>query len=301
MKILSRGAVFSFAIVLTLLSTWETSSPAADAQKKNAMTDALLKLFLSEFVDLQPGEEEFPTEFTMGNDDGPTGERPAHVVKLKYPFAIAKYEVPQNLYEAVMGANPSKWKGPRNSAEMMTWSEANEFCETITQMLRERKLLADDEEIRLPTESEWEYACRAGTKTVYSFGDSATKEGDDDKQASILSEYAWHTGNAAENDPPVGALKPNAWELYDVHGYLWEFVADDWHPNFEKSPSDGSAWTSNEDGKTGEPDAQRVIRGGSWKDRYDRLTSSSRKPMASNGTGDDVGFRCVKSAVRPAR
>ncbi|MDA0834927.1 MAG: formylglycine-generating enzyme family protein [Planctomycetota bacterium] len=262
------------------------------------MTDKLLKLFMSEFVELQPGKDDFPIEFTMGNDDGPSEERPAHKVTLKHSFAIAKYEVPQNLYEAVLGINPSKWKGPRNSAEMMTWSDANEFCEMITQMLRDRNLLTDDEEIRLPTESEWEYACRAGTNSIYSFGNTATKADDENNQASILDEYAWHTGNAAGNDPPVGALKPNAWDLYDMHGYLWEFVTDDWHPNFDDAPIDGGAWISENDTTAQKQNAQLVIRGGSWKNRYDRLTSSSRKAISVDETGDDIGFRCVKSVIR---
>ena len=90
---------------------------------------------------------------------------------IKDKFEIAKYEVPQALYEAVMGNNPSKWKGPRNSVEMMSWTDANEFCRKITVALRETKLISEHETIRLPTEAEWEYCSRAGTATRYSFGD----------------------------------------------------------------------------------------------------------------------------------
>ena len=116
----------------------------------------------------------------------------------------------------------------RNSAEMMTSTDALTFCDKLTQELRTRKLIAEDELIRLPSEAEWEYCCRAGTDTAYSFGEMAQAAGEDVKQnqASILDRYGWHTGNAAGNDPPVGALKPNAWGLYDVHGYLWEFTLD---------------------------------------------------------------------------
>src|SRR5206468_970100 len=109
----------------------------------------------------------------------------------------------------VMGQNPSRWKGPRNSVEMMSWEDANEFCGKITRKLRKQGLIEKAEVIRLPTESEWEYCCRAGTTTKYSFGDKARKDGDVSPKASILNDYGWHTGNAAGNDPAVGVLKPN--------------------------------------------------------------------------------------------
>ena len=109
-----------------------------------------------------------------------------------------------------------------------------------------------------PSEAEWEYATRAGTASVYSFGDDPTALGD----------YGWSTHNAAGNDPPVGAKKPNAWDLYDVHGYLWEWCADPWHDDYAAAPTDGSAWTT-----AGDAD-RRVLRSGSWKDPAAKLTSS---------------------------
>src|SRR5262249_61694135 len=105
----------------------------------------------------------FPRSFAMGAADGPDAEKPVHMVTFAYPFRIAKYEVTQELYEAVAGANPSRWKGPRNSVEMVGWHEANEFCRKLTAELRQRKLIAADETVRLPSEAEWEYTCRAGT------------------------------------------------------------------------------------------------------------------------------------------
>ena len=219
---------------------------------------ALLKTFVDEFVLIEPGKSKFPAAFEMGDDSGPQAERPRHKVTLSHSFAMAKYEATQNLYEFVMGNNPSRWKGPRNSVEMMSWEEANQFCQKVTQLLKAEKLIADDESIRLPTEAEWEYCCRAGTQTRYSFGNEAQKESDVSPKASLLSEYAWHTGNAAGNDPPVGALKPNPWGLYDFHGYLWEFTSDGWSDNYEHAPTDGSAVKVKDETKS------IVIRSGSW-------------------------------------
>jgi len=251
-------------------------------------TQNLMKTFIQEMIEITPGEGKFPASFEMGSNNGQPAEKPVHTVTFKYRFSIAKYEVPQNLYEAVMGHNPSKWKGPRNSAEMMTWADANEFCQKLTELLQQAQLIEQDEVIRLPTEAEWEYCCRAGTKTAYSFGDEARQPEDEKKQASILNDYAWHTGNAAGNDPPVGALKPNPWGLYDMHGYLWEFCADSWGMNYRGAPADGSAVVA-------ETADRVVIRGGSWRDAWPELRSASRAAFKIDAKSDAVGIRCVKA------
>ncbi|QDV52853.1 formylglycine-generating enzyme family protein [Gimesia fumaroli] len=265
---------------------------AAAGVAPNAKQTALLKQFVKELVPITPGKGKFPKSFQMGSSKGAPAEMPVHKVTLGEDFWIAKYEVPQNLYQAVMGENPSRWKGPRNSAEMFDWRTANQFCQKLTKLLRKNRLIAADEEIRLPTEAEWEYCCRAGTTTEYSFGDVAQKPGDVGKQAGNLDEYAWHTGNAAGNDPPVGALKPNPWGLYDMHGYLWEFVADPWHETYKNAPADGSVWGF------GAADSPRVIRGGSWMDRYDGLRSAFRAKIAPRSTSPALGLRCVKAKVK---
>ena len=289
---MSRFALLALSWTILCATTAQSGDQAVKATAKPTQAE-LLKRFSEEFVEIVPGGKSsdgsitFPKSFRMGSDQS-ASEKPAHEVTLKQRFAIAKYEVPQNLWESVTGANPSKWKGPRNSVEMFSWQEAHEFCQKLTELLREEKLLGADEIIRLPTEAEWEYCCRAGTTTVYSFGDEATKAGDADKIASILNEYGWHTGNAAGNDPPVGAKKPNAWGLYDMHGYLWEFCEDTWHDNYEGAPTDGKAWTEDAPKKV-------VVRSGSWKDHFSKLTSSARKSLASTDEDDAIGLRCVKA------
>ena len=237
----------------------------------------LLKTFREEFVAIQPGAEGFPKSFTMGRQGGVKAEAPPHRVEMKRPFHMARYEVPQNLWEAVMGANPSRWKGPRNSVEMLSHSEAVDFCGRATSLMRDAELIAKNQIIRLPSEAEWEYAARAGSETLYSFGDDVQE----------LDAYAWHTGNAAGNDPPVGAKKPNPWGLHDMHGYLWEWCADSWHDDYQRAPADGRAWIDD-----GQP-KQYVLRGGSWKDAAEKLTSSYRQPAAASHQDDAVGLRCA--------
>ena len=283
-----------FALLLFFALT-NTSAVYADDDKKDGDMEkpnlqALLKTFASEFVAITPGKGKFPKTFEMGSSDGRANEKPVHKVTFDYNFEIAKYEIPQNLYEAVMGENPSKWKGPRNSAEMFDYREVVQFCSKTTKLMQEAGLLKKDEEIRLPSEAEWEYCCRAGSKTAYGFGDEAQKDGDEGNKARLLDVYAWHTGNAAGNDPPVGALKPNAWGLYDMHGYLWEFVADAWHENYEDAPNDGTARKSK--AKNG----KRIIRGGSWRDNFKYLRSATRAGIDANAKSDAIGFRCVKAA-----
>jgi formylglycine-generating enzyme required for sulfatase activity len=250
-------------------------------------TAALLRTFRQEFVDITPGRGKFPRSFVMGTpgSDGPDG--PAHEVTFDYDFAIAAYEVPQNLWLAVMGSNPSRWHGKilpsgewtgrRNSVEMLSYDEALEFCRRVTALLREAKLIEPHQVVRLPSEAEWEYAARAGTRTRYSFGD--------DPEA--LGDYGWYHGNAAGNDPPVGAKKPNPWGLYDIHGYLWEWCADAWHDDYRGAPADGSAWRDGGDAQ------RRVLRGGSWKDPAERLACAYRLAADRKTRGDHIGLRCV--------
>lgn len=274
-------------VLLATLCTSHLTIMAQDNPTATPKPAELLETFRKEFVAISPGKGKFPKSFEMGSTNGTVSEGPRHTVTFDTDFQMAKYEVPQNLYEAVMGKNPSVWGGPRNSVEMVSFRDALAFCAKATALMRQAKLIEQTEEIRLPTEAEWEYCCRAGTDTAYSFGEEAQTEGDQGVKARRLDPYGWHTGNAAGNDPPVGALKPNAWGLYDLHGYLWEYVSDGWHPNYQKAPQDGSSWEPNL------RELPRVIRGGSWRDPYPLLRSATRWSLPDHVKSDAIGFRCV--------
>lgn len=229
-----------------------------------------LERCLAEFVRLEPGRGKFPATLPASPDAEP--------VALKHPFAISQFEVTQELYEAVMGTNPSRWRGLRNSVERVGYDDALTFCVRLTKRLREAGRLSHDEEIRLPTAVEWEYACRAGTRTKYSFGDETALPTDVPPKASLLDAYAWHTGNAAGNDPAVGILKPNPWGLYDMHGYLREMTLLE--------------------GKDAPREAKTCrVWGGSWKDPADDCASGSNREWPRDGLDDAVGFRCVRAKV----
>jgi formylglycine-generating enzyme required for sulfatase activity len=227
---------------------------AISGQAEDAPPDPLAA-FLSEMVAIKPGTDPFPLHFTR------LGER---VAFNRPPFSMQKYEVTQSLYEAVMGKNPSRWRGPRNSVEMVHYSEAEEFCDRLTERLRERGLLTNGQRIRLPTPGEWEYCCRADSDENYCFGNGV----------KLLGDYAWYKENAAGNDPPVGAKLPNRWGLHDMHGYVWE-------------------WCDAED------DAPPTIHGGAWTSTADECRASSAQVVPPGTRRDDIGFRCVLQSKLP--
>lgn len=269
-----RWLLRSCLALSALLLVWAAPAQQNDKGKK------ILQTFADEFVALTPGKGDFPASFEMGSssDKAPDAEKPATKVTLKKPFAIAKYEVTQELYQLVMGKNPAKWRGPRNSVEMITHDDANTFCTKVTDLLRKQKLIGEKDVIRLPSESEWEYCCRAGTKTAYSFGDDVKKIGD----------FSWYKENSPGNDPPVGKKKANPWGLYDLHGYVSEWCADDWHDSLKDVPTDGSP-------RRKKDEKDRVIRGGSFADPAEQHRSAYRDHKPSDHKSDRIGFRCVKA------
>ena len=135
-----------------------------------------------------------------------------------------------------MGENPSAFKGAQRPVEKVSWHEAKDYCKRVG--------------MRLPSEAEWEYACRAGTQTRYCYGDDENR----------LGEYAWYNRNSGEETHVVGQKRPNAWGLYDMHGNVFEWCEDVYHDSYAGAPSNGRAWM--EGGYSG----GRVLRGGSWFD-----------------------------------
>ena len=167
-------------------------------------------------------------EFQMGSpgsdSEASDNEKPQHLVKITQPFYLGVYEVTQEQYERVMGQNPSDGHiAAKYPVESVSWNDAVEFCRRLSELPEEK---AAGHVYRLPTEAEWEYACRAGTTTVYSFGDSKSQ----------LGEYAWFNRNGGKN--PVGQKKPNPWGLYDMHGNVMEWCQDRYGPYGSESVSD---------------------------------------------------------------
>ena len=243
-------------------------TPQGDQDKqityyKNSIGMEFVKIPAGEFMMGSPSNEE-------GRDDD---EGPQHRVRITKPFYVGVTEVTQAQYQAVMGKNPSHFKGAKNPVEKVSWSDCVEFCNRLS-----RKT---GQSVRLPTEAEWEYACRAGTTGRFYFGDND----------SGLGEYAWYTNNSGSKTHPVGGKKPNAFGLYDMHGNVWEWCAD-WYDSgyYEQSPTDDPQGLRG--GKT------RVLRGGSWSDGPRLCRSARRFGYSPTGTHDSIGFRVVALAVQ---
>jgi formylglycine-generating enzyme required for sulfatase activity len=187
-------------------------------------------------------------EFLMGSPDSDSeassDEKPQHRVQITQPFYLGMFEVTQAQYQRVMGSNPSNFKDDSGllPVETVSWQDAQEFCAKLSDLTDEKQA---GRQYRLPTEAEWEYACRAGTQTKFSFGE-------DDKDRG---EYAWFSGNSGGATHPIGQKKPNEWGLFDMHGNVWEWCADDLRGYTSAPTADlvGSAVAS-----------ARSLRGGSW-------------------------------------
>jgi formylglycine-generating enzyme required for sulfatase activity len=237
---------------------------------------------------------EIPAGSFMMGSDGNHWEKPIHKVTLK-GFRMGKYPITQKQYKAVMGNNPSYFQEDENCpVERVSWNDAVSFCEKLSEMTGEA--------VRLPTEAEWEYACRAGSSGRYCFGD-------DPKQ---LENYAWYANNSGDKSldavhlrrtdkdnyiknlmlnkcktHPVGKKEPNEWGLYDMHGNVCEWCEDLWHESYESAPTDGSAWTE------GIYQEIRSLRGGSWVNSDFYCRSANRAKCVADLRLKFIGFRVV--------
>ena len=227
--------------------------------------------------------------FLMGspNDRGDSDEKPQHQVTLA-SFYIGKFPVTQAQWTAVaalpeikifLDPDAARFKGANRPVENVSWYEAVEFCARLSRKTGKR--------YRLPSEAQWEYACRGGTQTQFHFGET------------ITSDLANYNGNSNYAEAPkgvyrfqttdVGSFKPNAFGLYDFHGNVWEWCADAWHNNYNGAPADGSVWQSDGDSSL------RLLRGGSWNDRSPNCGSACRLRYQANCKASIVGFRVVVS------
>jgi len=217
-----------------------------------------------EFVLIHPGS------FMMGSEKGNYDEKPVHKVTISKPFYLGKCEVTQEQWQALMSANPAKFKGPKYPVEEVSWED----CQAFLQKLSEKVAGGG---FRLPTEAEWEYACRAGSTTDFCYGDD---------QAG-LSEYAWYHNNSKDTTHPVGQKKANSWGLFDMHGNVWEWCAD------RIGAYAPDALTDPKGPGTGD---LRVLRGGSWR----HLAQSCRSAVRNRYKPDDqsntnLGLRTART------
>ncbi|NCR28056.1 MAG: SUMF1/EgtB/PvdO family nonheme iron enzyme [Microcystis aeruginosa LE13-04] len=261
-------AINSFFVWLSRQNPTPTppSPPPSPRPLPPPFTEKLPKGVKLEMVSLPAGK------FLMGSPES-NDEKPQHQVKVN-SFAIGKYPITQAQYQAVMGNNPSEFKNnPQNPVECVSWNDAKAFCQKLSQITGKT--------YRLPTEAEWEYACRAGTTTRYYFGDDANQLGD----------YAWYDGNSGGKTHPVGQKKPNGWGLYDMSGNVWEWCEDNWHGNYIGAPDDGSAWLDNDNDYP-------ILRGGSCFTYPDNCRSAYRSLNIRRGFFSNGGFRVVCGARR---
>ena len=206
--------------------------------------------------------------FLMGSDEGDGDEKPVHRVTFNYAFEIGKTEVTQGQWRALMGDNPSKFNtcGDDCPVEQVSWEETQRF---IAQLNKKTGKV-----YRLPTEAEWEYACRAGHDSTY----CGEKE---------VGDMAWFKDNSGGKTMPVAKRQPNAWGIYDMSGNVYEWVQDDYHPNYKGAPSDGRAWEGG--GKS------RVLRGGSFDNIAQKLRAANRADLAGARRGAYDGFRIART------
>ncbi|MDZ8025978.1 MAG: formylglycine-generating enzyme family protein [Nostoc sp. DedQUE11] len=218
-------------------------------------------------------------------------ESPQHLVNIQQ-FFIGKYPVTQAQWQVVaamsqvnqeLNPDPSEFKGANRPVERVSWYDAVEFCSRLAAHTKRQ--------YRLPSEAEWEYACRAGTATPFHFGETITSE--------LANYYAKDTygvrveGTYQEETTEVGSFGvANAFGLYDMHGNVWEWCLDDWHGNYEGAPTDGSPWFDNNDNLY-QKQGTAVLRGGSWNYNPKNCRSASRLNLLRDDRTFSFGFRVV--------
>jgi formylglycine-generating enzyme required for sulfatase activity len=215
-------------------------------------------------------------------------EGPLHPVTIE-SFFISKYPITQAQWAFVadlpqiklkLESNPAKFKGDSHPVERVAWWDAMEFCDRLSTYTKLP--------YRLPSEAEWEYACRAGTNTPFHFGQTLTDKLSNYDASRVYNETGVK-GKVSRSTTPVGQFPANAFGLYDMHGNVWEWCADHWHSNYDRAPIDGSIWL------TDDINAPRVLRGGSWIDVQSDCRSAIRDSQSPEVRDDNFGFRVLSS------
>ena len=204
------------------------------------------------------------------NDAAYDKEKPAHPVTLTQPFYMGKFVVTQEQYQTMIGSNPSHFKGKDNPVESVSWDDARAFCKKLAEQTKQT--------VRMPSEAEWEYACRAGTTTTYHSGDA---EAD-------LARVAWYWENSKGTTHPVGQKEPNLFGLYDMHGNVWQWC-EDWDDYYGKSAVENPQGPAQ--------GIYRLVRGGTWAGLPGACWSAHRVGYFPGDRGDFIGFRV---ALAPA-
>jgi formylglycine-generating enzyme required for sulfatase activity len=220
-----------------------------------------------EYVPIPAGE--FLMGCSAGESECGEDEKPAHRVAITKGFEIARREVAQAVWQAVMGTNPSTFKAPDRPVEQVSWNDVQEFLAALNGR-------GDGYHYRLPTEAEWEYAARAGTSGAY-YGS--------------LDAIAWYGANSGGQTHPVGQKLPNAWGLHDMQGNVWEWCHDWYQDDYYRTLGEAPAV----DPRGPASGQQRVLRGGSWYKFLWFLRVSSRFGFRPSGRFPHVGFRCVRT------
>jgi formylglycine-generating enzyme required for sulfatase activity len=223
--------------------------------------------------------------FTMGSPTSEAerqdNESPQHRVTLA-AFWMSKYPITQGQYQAIVGSNPANFQGDARPVENVSWHEARAFCQQISTKF--------SQEFTLPSEAQWEYACRSGTYTPFYFGETITPE-----FVNYDGEHTYASapkGKYRKETTPVGSLPPNSLGLYDMHGNVWEWCLDTWHGNYAGAPIDGSAWQSQNEND------YRVLRGGSWDFDPGYCRSADRNHIYPVGHVSNGGFRVCVGVAR---
>ncbi|KPK65132.1 MAG: hypothetical protein AMK73_03840 [Planctomycetes bacterium SM23_32] len=216
-------------------------------------------------------------EFVMGSplsEEGRGDDEAEHKVRITKPFYIGITEVTEPQWKAVMGTEPwGRSREPNAAAVLLSWHDATAFCERVS--------AATGKVVELPTEAEWEYACRAGSDTTYAFG----------PDPNGLNDYAWYKANAGAWPKGVRQKAPNAWGLYDMHGNVWEWCQDWWQRDYYlNSPTDDPVCL---EPAADLPTAFRALRGGSWAAPPEQCRSANRHIDGPDHANLVNGFRVV--------